>query len=93
MPRIAMMGACFAALCLVTGCSDEPDFDARFDEANAEIQQRIDALDAEEARLRAELGIADEAKADATIERAGKHLNFHLPVPEGVPTETASSGE
>ena len=93
MPRIAMMGACFAALCLVAGCSDEPDFDARFDEANAEIQQRIDALDAEEARLRAELGIAAEAKEDATVERADPYLYFHLPVPEGVPTEMPSSGE
>lgn len=46
-----------AILATMPACSQEADFDARYEKASAEIAERVEALDAEDARIRAEMGL------------------------------------
>jgi hypothetical protein len=47
----------FGMICLLplvlAACQNEPDFDARFDQANAEIAAKVKALDEEAAKVEA----------------------------------------
>lgn len=87
--------AIFAVLsgaCLLAGCSNEPNFDERYEKANAEIQKRVKALDAEEARVRAELGLT-EADSGAGAGQGAAQVDFRLPVPSSTARGQLSSGE
>lgn len=89
--------AIFAVLsgaCLLAGCSNEPNFDERYVKANAEIQKRVKALDAEEARVRAELGLTEaDSGAGAGAGQGAAQVDFRLPVPSSTARGQLSSGE
>ena len=55
----------FVPLLLLAACKDEPDFDARYDEAAKEIEARAKAMDADIAeaeRAAASKGLQGEAR-------------------------------
>ena len=85
-------------LLLVAGCKDEPDFDARYDKATEEIEERAKAMDEAIAESETAAEAAGETRAAPTrnIEPGGKIPRVSPePLPESVnPTNPpASSGE
>lgn len=71
-----------AVALLLSACSDEPDFDARYDKANADIAARIEALDAAARK-------ADEDDEDVSPAA----MKLSLPVGQAAARDGASSGE
>jgi hypothetical protein len=70
---------------LLAACSDEPDFDTRFEKASEEISQRARALDAEDARVRTEMGLAAsddgvQVTGQEPDAATGQPMSFRLPV-------------
>lgn len=72
--RLGLIGIVGAIFCLMTACSDEPDFDARYEKAAQEISERARELDTEDARVRVEMGlpVATESVAAAETVTAQK---------------------
>lgn len=85
-------------LLLLAGCKDEPDFEARYDKAAAEIEARAEAMDAAIAESEAAAAAAGETAATRApqAEPVGKIPRVSPePLPETVnPTNPPpSSGE
>lgn len=96
--RLTRLGIVGLTLCGLSACSDEPDFDSRYAKAADEISQRARALDAEDARVRAEMGLSTSADGGQLNEQApdapaGLPLSLRLPVADSVARDKASSGE
>lgn len=76
----------FGMICLLplvlAACQNEPDFDARFDKANAEIAAKVKALDEEAAKV--------EAAAEAEQGQAGTPQI--VITKDGKPIQPANSG-
>ena len=62
-------------LLLLAGCKDEPDFEARYDKAAAEIEARAEAMDA---------AIAESEAAAAAAAAAGETAVMRTPKAEPV---------
>lgn len=66
--RLGLIGIIGAIFCLMTACSEEPDFDTRYEKAAQEISERARELDAEDARVRVEMGLPVATESVAAAE-------------------------
>jgi ABC-type enterochelin transport system substrate-binding protein len=67
--RLGLIGIVGAIFCLMTACSDEPDFDTRYEKEAQEISERARELDAEDARVRVEMGLPVATESVAAVEK------------------------
>lgn len=73
----------FVVVFLLAACSQEPDFDARYEKANADIAARVKALDE---------AVTEMEESDNSVAGAST-VKFSLPVGEAAARDGASSGE